>query len=99
LPVELGGTAYWLVRGPVELAAANMAAEPAEQSAAIWWPADRAWCVVTDLDLVTTYLGGTAACVAELVGHPGLEVAEVAVTQGVDWTADTVNPLPLDAPD
>ena len=99
LPLELGGTDYWLVRGPVELAAANMAAEPAEQSAAIWWPADRTWCVVTDLDLVTTYVGGSAACVAELVAHPGLEAAEVSATQGVDWTADAVNPLPLDAPD
>ena len=98
-PLELGTTQFWLIRGPVELAAANMAAEPAEQSAAIWWPSDRAWCVVTDLDLVTTYVGGTAACIAEVVAHPGLEAAHVPVSQGIGWTTDTVNPPPLDAPD
>src|SRR4051794_37935469 len=43
----------WLVRGPIALAAENMAEEPAEQSANLWWPADRAWCVATDIDLVT----------------------------------------------
>jgi hypothetical protein len=98
-PLELGGTGFWVVRGPVELAAANMAAEPAEQSAGIWWPADRAWCVVTDLDLVTSYVGGSAACIAEVVAQPGVEAAEVPVSQGITWDTDTVNPLPLDAPD
>jgi hypothetical protein len=98
-PLQLGGTEFWLIRGPIELAAANLAAEPSEQSAGIWWPADRAWLVATDIDLVTTYVGGSAACVAALVAHPGLEAAEVQVSQGTGWTADTVNPLPLDGPD
>jgi hypothetical protein len=98
-PLELGGTEFWVVRGPVELAAANMAAEPAEQSAGIWWPADRAWCVVTDLDLVTSYVGGSAACIAEIMAHPSVEAAEVSASQGTTWDADTINPLPLDAPD
>src|SRR3954469_8503246 len=34
---------HWLVRGPIALAAENMAEEPSEQSANLWWPADRAW--------------------------------------------------------
>jgi hypothetical protein len=98
-PLDLGGHEFWLVRGPVELAAANMADEPSEQSSGVWWPADRAWCVVTDIDLVTTYVGASSACIADLLADPGLEAAAVPVTQGVSWDADTINPLPLDAPD
>ena len=80
-------------------AAANLAAEPAEQSANLWWPADRAWCVATDIDLMTTYVGGSAACIAELLATAGLEAARrCRRDQRVTWDADTVNPLPLDGP-
>jgi hypothetical protein len=89
---------YVLSRGPVERAAANFADEPAEQSAGLWWPADRAWFVATDVDLMTTYVGGTSACIADLVAADGLEVAVVPVDQRVTWDADTVNPRPLGAP-
>jgi hypothetical protein len=95
----LRGGDYWLVRGPVDIAAENMAEEPSEQSAHLWWPADRAWFVATDIDLVTTYVGGSAACIAELLEHPGLEAAAVPASQRITWDADTVNPLPLDGPD
>jgi hypothetical protein len=89
---------YVLSRGPVERAAANFADEPAEQSANLWWPEDRAWFVATDIDLMTTYVGGSAACIADLVSADGLEVAVVPVDQRVTWDADTVNPLPADGP-
>jgi len=85
---------HWLIRGPVELAAANLADEPSEQSAHLWWPADRAWCVATDVDLVSTYVGGSAACVADLLATPGLEVAPVDVDSAVDFASDRVNPVP-----
>ncbi|GAA4727111.1 hypothetical protein GCM10023328_01550 [Modestobacter marinus] len=90
---------YWLINGPIELAAQNMAAEPFEQSANLWWPADRAWCVVTDIDLVSTYVGGSAACLAELFDAEGLEVLPAAPGQRTTWDADQVNPTPPDAPD
>ena len=80
------------------LAAANFADEPAEQSANLWWPDDRAWFVATDIDLMTTYVGGSAACIADLVSAAGLEAAVVPVDQRVTWDADTVNPLPADGP-
>jgi hypothetical protein len=85
---------YWLVRGPVGLAAANLADEPSEQSAHLWWPADRAWCVATDIDLMTTYVGGSAACIADLLRADGLEAAPADVDQSTYFEADAVNPLP-----
>ena len=62
-----------VVRGAVRDAVRNLAPEPHEQSANLWWPADRAWCVVTDIDLTSTYVGGSAVCIAELRATPGLE--------------------------
>jgi hypothetical protein len=85
---------HWLVRGPVELAAANMAPEPSEQGAALWWPADRAWFVATDVDLMSTYVGGSAACVADLVATSGLETAPAAPEDPVGYDADRINPVP-----
>ncbi len=72
-----------LVPGPVSRAADNFAPEPREQSAALWWPADRAWCVVTDVDLRSTYVGGSAACIAELSATCGIEVVPVAPDDAV----------------
>jgi hypothetical protein len=88
------GREYLLVRGPVELAAANAAPEPAEQSVNIWWPADRAWCVVTDIDLMSTYVGGSRACIDDLLAASDLEVVPAAVYDPVHLGADVINPIP-----
>jgi hypothetical protein len=92
--LRLPGNEHLLVRGPVELAAANLAAEPAEQSANLWWPADRAWCVATDVDLMSTYVGGSAACLAELGTTDGLEVLPAQPDDPVGYAADRFNPVP-----
>lgn len=67
-----------LVRGAVTDAVRNLAPEPHEQSANLWWPADRSWCVVTDVDLRSSYVGGSAACVADLLALPGIEALPAA---------------------
>jgi hypothetical protein len=90
---------YWLINGPIGLASANMAAEPFEQSANLWWPADRAWCVATDVDLVSSYVAGSADCIAEVLARPDLEALPAEFTHRVTWDADQVNPPPVDAPD
>jgi hypothetical protein len=89
-----GGHDVVLLRGGVADAARNLAPEPHEQSANLWWPADRAWCVVTDIDLVSTYVGGSAACIAELLDTPGLEAFPASPDDGVGVDADAVNPFP-----
>jgi hypothetical protein len=83
-----------LVRGEVADAVRNLAPEPHEQSANLWWPADRAWCVVTDIDLTSTYVGGSAACIAELLATPGVEALPARPEDPVALSADTINPLP-----
>ncbi|MFI9612813.1 hypothetical protein ACIHCM_14270 [Streptomyces sp. NPDC052023] len=44
----------------------------------LWWPRDRAWCVGGDVDLVSTYVGGSPELIAELLADPGLETHPVA---------------------
>ena len=88
------------MRGPIDLAAVNLAEEPSEQSASLWWPADRAWFVATDIDLVTTFVGGSRGLrAATSCAIPRVEAARVPVDQRFTWDADTINPLPYDAPD
>jgi hypothetical protein len=87
-----GGHDVVLVRGAVADAVRNLAPEPHEQSANLWWPTDQAWCVVTDIDLMSTYVGGSAACTAELLATPGVEA--VPATPGDRVAIDAVNPRP-----
>lgn len=88
----------WLVRGPLGLAGANLAEEPSEQSASLWWPADRSWFVATDADLVSTYVGGGTACIAAILAADGLEAAPADPADPVTGDADRVNPPPAEAP-
>jgi hypothetical protein len=76
-----GGHDLLLLRGSVGDVTRNLAPEPHEQSANLWWPDDQAWCVVTDVDLRSTYVGGTAACISELVATQGLEACPVTPDQ------------------
>jgi hypothetical protein len=80
-----------LVRGTVADAVRNLAPEPWEQSANLWWPADRSWCVDTDIDLRSTYVGGSAACIAELLATPGIEAMGVSAEDPVTADSDLLN--------
>jgi hypothetical protein len=59
-----------------------------------WWPDDRAWCVATDVDFDSTYLGASAECVAAVISDPRLEAMRVPANQSITWDSDTINPLP-----
>ncbi|MFD2090059.1 hypothetical protein [Blastococcus deserti] len=89
-----GGRDVVLVHGTVADSVRNLAPEPHEQSANLWWPADRAWCVVTDIDLVSTYVGGSAACIAELLASPSLEALPSTPADPVSDDGDPVHPRP-----
>jgi hypothetical protein len=57
----------------------------------IWWPEDRAWIVVTGIDAMVTYVGGSAACIKELLRDPDLEVFPASLDDRVDCQGDTIN--------
>ncbi len=57
----------------------------------IWWPADRAWFVATDIDLDSTYVGGSAECIETLLEHDVLEAVTASREASVAMMADTIN--------
>ncbi|MDE2785217.1 MAG: hypothetical protein OXL37_00995 [Chloroflexota bacterium] len=66
---------------------ANFLSEPPN----IWWPADRTWFVATDIDLDSTYVGGSHECIDALLSHPALEAVPAEYLASVAMTADTIN--------
>jgi hypothetical protein len=64
------------------------------RTANLWWADDRQWCAATDIDLMTTYVGGSAPCIQSILRSDALEALPVSSDQRVTWDADTVNPLP-----
>ncbi|MEU4835005.1 hypothetical protein [Streptosporangium sp. NPDC023615] len=93
--VEMPARSMLLLTGPLRAATTSLAATPwCDQRAGLWWPHDRAWCVATDVDLMTTYVGGGEACVAALVADEELEAMEVGSDQRLTWDSDPANPVP-----
>jgi hypothetical protein len=69
---DVPARSYHLLAGPIE-AATESVNEHFEQSASLWWPDDHAWCVATEIDFNTTYLGCDQSCCRELLRLPGVE--------------------------
>jgi hypothetical protein len=90
---ETPGREYFLLEGPIECAMENLNEYPSTQSANIWWPHDHAWCVVTEIDLKTTYIGCAEACRDDLLARPKLEAHEIDPSYEIDWRSDKLNPL------
>lgn len=84
---------YHLAHGPLAAAAQTLAPDRiGHRSANLWWPDDHTWCVATDIDLDSTYLGASQACVEELLANPKLEVVPLDVAAGITADSDTLNP-------
>ena len=64
-------------------------------SPSLWWADDRAWCIASDVDLQSSYLGASAECAQRLIDDEQLEIVPVAADQSVTWDAETINPEPL----
>ena len=75
-PLLGGGRSYLLFRGTVE-DAARLDLGYGFRSPALWWPEDRAWFVHTEIDALSTYLGGSRALIDNLLGDQTLESLEV----------------------
>ena len=81
--VEAQARSYFLLRGPL---VAACAIEPAGWyvSPNIWWPDDRSWIVVTEVDGFSTYIGGTRTAIEDVVASSELEAIEVPLSVRMD---------------
>ncbi|WP_222195619.1 hypothetical protein [Modestobacter italicus] len=75
--------AYHLLTGPV--AAAPVLPTPVEwRCASLWWPADRAWLVATEIDGYLTYVGGSRAAIDAVLTAPDLDAVAVQPSTPLD---------------
>jgi len=67
---------YFLFKGPLEAACGF---EPAtwHLSPNLWWPDDRSWCVITEIEGYSTYVGGSRAAIDDVLSATDLEAIEV----------------------
>lgn len=69
--VRLPGRDYLLSTGSI--ADAPACVDDHGQTPSLWWPADRAWCVASEIDLPFTYLAGPAALIDQVMAEHRLE--------------------------
>lgn len=81
---------YLLLEGPLD-AAGELGMSIFPQSPNLFWPDDRAWCAATEVDLDSTYLGGPAALVRDLLADQRLEALPASVADPVWITSDEIN--------
>lgn len=89
---------FHLFQAPIDAIETSFSPPPFTISANLWWSDDRSWCVATEIDLVSTYVGGSAEAIAALASAPELEIDLVEPSDGVSWRSDTINPPPSGAP-
>ena len=81
---------YLLLEGPLA-AAGELGMSVFPQSPSLFWPDDHAWCVATDVDLDSTYLGGSSALVRDVLADERLEALPVSVADPVWIDSDEIN--------
>jgi hypothetical protein len=88
--VQLPKRSYLLLEGPLD-AAGELAMSIFPQSPNLFWPDDRAWCVATEIDLDSTYLGGSPALVRDVMADDRLEALPASVDDPVWANSDDIN--------
>jgi hypothetical protein len=89
--VALPERTYLLLGGPLYAAGELSMPGVSFQSPNLFWPDDHAWCVATEIDLDSTYLGGSPALVRDLLADERLEACPVSEDDLVWVTSDGVN--------
>jgi hypothetical protein len=87
--VHLPARDYLFYSGPVEAVLATVPLANSEQTPNLWWPADRTWCVASEIDLAWTYVGGPADMIERVLASEDIEALpaepEDSLTRVEDW--------------
>jgi hypothetical protein len=89
---------YHLLGGPIDALPEGAYDSVFRQSPNLCWPDDRAWCMATEIDLNSTYVGCDDACADEIVGVPKVEALIIDPATGIDFASDELNPVPAASP-
>jgi hypothetical protein len=85
---------YYLFEGPLDAQLDPACDVFDHQSPSLWWPDDRKWCVATEIDLMSTYVGGSAGCIDAILSSPHLEALPATLTDEIGRYGDRINPTP-----
>ena len=90
--VQLPWRNYFLYSGPIDAALAFVDSEG--QTPNLFWPDDRAWCVASEIDLPSTYVGGSRQLAAQLVEDHRIETLAAEPTDSsfrvASWVVELV---------
>jgi hypothetical protein len=89
--IHLPNRGYMLYTGPIEFALTSLGLPGPDTSPNLWWPDDRAWIVVTEIDYAWTYVGGTVRLVEQLLESDTLEVLPARLSDKPFYDSDVVN--------
>jgi hypothetical protein len=95
----LPGREYLLLEGPLR-ALPRLLGGPGgmQQSPNLFWPADRAWCVASEVDFDSTLVGASARAIREILETPGLDAWPVEPADSLAADADLINRVPSSRP-
>jgi hypothetical protein len=102
--VQLPSRGYLLFTGSLVALAESLATsvrtgrwpqsdELLSQSPNLFWPADRAWCVASEIDFDSTLVGGTTELVETILQAPTLDSWPVGPDDSLTFDADRINPV------
>jgi len=89
---------YLLLAGP--LSAAPRLGDPgalggfSPKSPNLFWPADRSWCVASEIDFDSTLVGGASDLIQTVLDAPGLDAWRVNPEDSLAADADQINQVP-----
>jgi hypothetical protein len=82
--VRLPAREHYLFTGPLARTARPFRFGMWEQSPSMWWPADRAWFVASEVDGFSSYVGGPQAAIDAVLASPELEAIAVTAQTPMD---------------
>ncbi len=85
------GRDYLVAPGPIDDVVTNPRVAPGHRSPNIWWPEDRRWVVVTEIDFAWSYVGGPSHLIEDLLSHRDLEVMPVKLSDKPFFGSDHLN--------
>ena len=84
---------YMLLQAPLEAVISGVFEGSAadDVSPAFWWPADRSWCVATEIDFKWTYVAGSEEAIEAVLQSAQLEALPAELLHRADYRSDTIN--------
>ncbi|HJP65682.1 MAG TPA: hypothetical protein VKA30_05190 [Actinomycetota bacterium] len=86
-PLRSSGRSYVLRRGAIDSLVHEEPGPHISESPSFWWPDDRAWFVSTDIDTLSTYVGGGRSLVSRLLADDLLEAFPAELDDRFDGEA------------